>query len=387
MRQKNNKLKTALVVKLTPIELLDSAVMRMIGVVNGLCENGYDVTILATPFFGELTHELQPCLQRSKVIRLGSGGSTVYNSLGSGSKIKKSIRNILSKTARKLYPYDNSYAYLKYVNIKMLPEDQYNVVISLSDPKTSHLAVKKLIMQGFKYSKWVQYWGDPFTYDITSELIYPKFMKKSVERELMGNADRIVYVSPFTLEVQKNAFKNKADKMYCCVPPYLKTRLVEKEENGRFDVGYFGSYMTVARNILPLYEACAEIDDIHMTIVGNGDVTLEGKENITVLPRGEVEKMEDNTDLLVCILNSRGTQIPGKIYHYAATNKAILVITDGENGDRIREFLSEFDRYYFCKNDKDSIIKAISEIKNDTRKWTPCTAFESGSVAYNLIGE
>ena len=145
--------------------------------------------------------------------------------------------------------------------------------------------------------------------------------------------------------------------------------------------------MTVARNILPLYEACAEIDDIHMTIVGNGDVTLEGKENITILPRGEVEMMEDNTNLLVCILNSRGTQIPGKIYHYAATNKAILVITDGENGDRIREFLSEFDRYYFCKNDKDSIIKAISEIKNDTRKWAPCAAFESGSVAYNLIGE
>lgn len=387
MLQHNNEMKTVLVVKLTPVELLDSAVMRMISVINGLVEIGYKVTIIATPFYGELTHQLPPCLQKSNVVRIGVGGSTLYNNLGSGNKFKMAFRTILSKVARRFYPYDNTYAYLRFVDIKALPDDKYDAIISISDPKTSHLAVKKLITQGLKYSKWIQYWGDPFTYDITSELIYPRFIKKFIENKIIGNADRIVYVSPFTLEMQKEVFKDKSDKMYCCIPPYLRTRVIIKEKSEHFEVGYFGSYMTVARNILPLYEACSEIADIHLSIVGNSDIALKEKENISILPRGEVETMEDNSDLLICILNNRGTQIPGKIYHYAATNKAILVITDGENGDRIKEFLSKFDRYYFCKNDKDSIIRAINEIKNEPRVWAPCEAFNSCAVVSKIIGD
>lgn len=386
MLQNNNTNLSALVVKLTPIELLDSAVMRMIGVVNGLYENGYKITILSIPFVGESTHELQECLQKSNVIRLGEGKTTLYNNLGNGNSVKKHIRNVASKLARRIFPFDNSYAYLKYVDIHLLPDIRYDVVISISDPKTSHLAVKKLIKQGLKYDRWIQYWGDPFTYDITSELFYPKFIKKRIELSLFSKADRLVFVSPFTLNMQQKSFRNKAKLMRCCVPPYIKPRIVKKcEHNDKFEVGYFGSYMSVARNIKPLYNACSELSNIHLSIVGNGDVILDSKENISILPRGEVELMEDNCDLLVCILNSSGTQIPGKIYHYAATNKPILIISDGEYGDDIMSFLSVYDRYYFCRNNVNDIIKAINNISNEEKEWEPCPYFESKYVVKMLL--
>ena len=80
------------------------------------------------------------------------------------------------------------------------------MVISTSDPKTSHLFVKKLIEEGLKYGKWVQHWGDPLSGDITSSLIFPQSYIRKVEKNMISKADKIVYVSHFTAEMQKNNY-------------------------------------------------------------------------------------------------------------------------------------------------------------------------------------
>lgn len=73
----------------------------------------------------------------------------------------------------------------------------------------------------------------------------------------------------------------------------------------------------------------------------------------------ETEKYEEDADLLIVLLNKKGTQIPGKIYHYAGTNKPILIILDGDRKEEIKEYLSLFNRFYFCENNERTRNRAI----------------------------
>jgi hypothetical protein len=282
--------------------------------------------------------------------------------------------------------YDYTYDIVRNLDISILPKKKYHCVISISDPKTSHIAVSRLKKQGLVFERWIQYWGDPMTHDITSEVIYPLFIRRVIEEKLLKQADRIAYVSPLTLIQQKKEFPKLANKMVCCLTPFLEERISSRTNHSVYMIGYYGSYMSVARNILPFYEACCMMkNELKAVIIGDGDVKLVSTDNISVLPRGDVQGYEDSSDLLICILNRRGTQIPGKIYHYAATNKPILVITDGNCSEDIVAFLKEFDRYYFCENTAHAIFKAILDIMKDNREWAPCKAFSSIDIARKLI--
>lgn len=378
--------KRALVVKLTPVEALDSAVMRMLAMVKGLQDNGYDVTILAVSAPAAYAYRLPEDLNGCHIVSIKR--SNAYDRISKASSGHfRVVRELLRTLTHRFFIYDHTYEYLRLVNIEALPERGYDVIISVSDPKTSHLAVAKLIRQGLKYGRWLQYWGDPLSIDITSKVLYPRFIKQFFEKKLMGNAEKIIYASPTTAAVQRHLFPQEAHRISFCVTPYLMPRITGKRREGSFRVGYFGSYMKIARNIMPFYQACRELKNAECMIVGNGDIQLVPTEGLQILPRGEVHTLEDDADLLVCILNRRGTQIPGKAYHYAATDKAILVVVDGEYGAEIKAFLSRFNRYYFCENNKDDILRTIDYIRNEKRKWQLCPDFAPDKVARQILAD
>ena len=83
-----------------------------------------------------------------------------------------------------------------------------------------------------------------------------------------------------------------------------------------------------------------------------------------------LEQIQNKTSILVHLCNLKGGQIPGKIYHYSATNKPILFILDGTEYEKniIKDYFSKYNRYYFCNNNITEIKHAIHQIAENYTK-------------------
>nr|WP_315362833.1 hypothetical protein [Cytobacillus firmus] len=375
-----------LIVKLSPIEINDSANIRTLGLVKGLTGLNYTVDYLTIPTNIKQVKTINPeGLGLANIIRTHNN-STYNNVISNGGKLKSKIVGLLRKVYHTFSIYDYTYSIAKKIDITLLKNAEYDIVVSSSDPKSSHVAVQNLIKQGLKCEKWIQYWGDPMALDITNKSVYPQRFIANKEKKLLSVADRVVYVSPFTLTEQRSLFPDYAEKMHFLPVPYMEEKIYGETKNNKFTIGYFGAYHSNVRDILPLYSACLEIKkDINLNIVGDSDLDLQQTESIRVFPRGDISDFERNADLLVCLLNKKGTQIPGKIYHTAATDKPVLVILDGDNLEQTKEYLGNFKRFILCENDKDSISNAIMEVIGKEEKYRPAQQFNPETIARKFI--
>ncbi|MFL2140600.1 hypothetical protein [Ruoffia sp. FAM 26254] len=379
-----------LIIKLTPIYGMNSSMMRTLALTKGLLGNGNSIDFLTVP--SSESHTLSKgydFLSKTNIIETSKNKSySVIVKDINQKPLKKMLYSKMRRMYHKLSVFDYSKSIAEKLKIEDLPKKEYDIVISVSDPKTSHIAAKRLINQGLDYKKWVQYWGDPLTLDITKKNIYPKIINKYIESNLLSNADLILYASPITLRKQKALFDKQANSMDFIPTPYIEKKYYPRTNNTKLQVGYFGDYIETTRNIHPLYEAAQKLEDkLDLTIVGFSDLTLQSKENIMIHERQDIEKFEINTDIMVCILNKKGTQIPGKLFHYASTNKAILLIIDGEYGKEISDYFSQFKRYYICENKTKEIIKTIDYISENLKKEKPLEDFHPQNIATKILSK
>lgn len=260
---------------------------------------------------------------------------------------------------------------LRKVDINL---NEYDFVISSSDPKSSHLIVEKLIKKQKSNIDWIQYWGDPFLADITRKSKWNSAMIKYEEKRLLKKAVRIVYVSPLTLEEQKHLYKEQSHKMiYLNQVPIsdFYQNHISKEPNKRKDeitFGYFGAYNSKIRNISPLYNVFLNNISNKLIIVGNSDLKLSETDNISVTDRLSYEKardLESQTDILIVICNLYGSQIPGKVFYSVNSRKPIIVITDGPKENYLREYFKSFNRFTISSNNEKSIFETITRTLND----------------------
>jgi glycosyltransferase involved in cell wall biosynthesis len=383
-----------LIIKMSPVEGLSSSTLRTTALAKGLLKLGHEVDYLTVPMISSHV------IDKSNNVRdlfniIRAPQNKVYEVIASRTKknskknsLKSISINIIRSIYHKLTLFDYTYKIAREFNIKTLEKLDYDVMISSSDPKTSHILAKRLVKQGIKYNKWIQYWGDPLTNDITNKTIYPKWILRRIELNLLRSADKIVYVSPFTYKQQINDFPKLATKMKWLPVPYIKKKNYNLVSNEIFTIGYYGAYFTKIRNIMPLFNSCKKMkDNVHLDIVGDSDLELKDEENIKIYSRRNVDDFEMKVDLLVCVLNNSGTQIPGKIYHYAATNKPILVLLDGDNIEEMKEYLESFNRYIICINKEEEILSAIKEVMDNPRTYKPCEILEPAFIANRVIND
>lgn len=377
-----------LMIKLSSIEAITSSMFRTLAIARGLVESGNEVDFLCIPM-GNIPKKAseRDFINEINVIRTGNDKafSAIIdnNRNGGGSQFMKQI---LRKIWHSFSVYDHTYAIAKKLSIDVLPVTEYDLVISSSDPKSSHVAVEQLKKQGLKYKRWIQYWGDPLALDITLHTIYPRFILKRIERKLIKDCDKVIYVSPITLKEQKKLFGSYAEKMTFLPIAYMEAEIYEETTNSKFVIGYYGNYSSSVRNLLPFYQACVEMSDrVEAAIYGDSNITLEETDNVKIYPRGIVDEHKKIADLEVCVLNSSGTQIPGKLYHLAGTNKKVLIILDGEHSDEIKEYLSSFKRFYMCENDKDGIMTEIEKIMDDETQFSPLEELKYSEISKRFI--
>lgn len=282
---------------------------------------------------------------------------------------KKSLIRKLKKAVFSIYGPHGVYSKFAFCACSYHEKAEYDLVISLSNPPSSHLLAYRLLKwKRIKSKRWIQIWEDPWYGDVDRGRKTEQILRE--ERRLLSVADRICYVSPITLQYQKKMFPESAGKMtWAPLPAYYEELKCSNPIKGNEPLfGYFGEYYLPARNLQPFYEAaCAT--EASVNICGNSNIRLRNTEKIRVYPRlnlNELRPIEQSTDVLVFLCNSKGGQIPGKIYQYAATRKTILFILDGteEEKEILKSFFEPFHRFIFCENMQESIAEAISRIRN-----------------------
>lgn len=265
----------------------------------------------------------------------------------------------------------------------------YDLVISNSSPAASHKLVTLLKSSGgIKYKNWIQIWEDPWYFDLYGG---HGNRIKNEEHSLLLNAEKIYYVSPLTLYYQKSYFPDCAQKMDCIPLPYLKFGKGKFRYTDEVSFGYFGDYYSYTRDLLPFYQALKMIKAKGF-IYGDSDLALKSTEQIAISGRvtlDVLEKIQEQTSVLVHLCNLRGGQIPGKIYHYSATEKPILFILDGTDNEKrvLKDYFSKYNRYVFCDNSVDSIRDAMNDIicNYEKSKGYIVEQFSPKTIVSNLL--
>ena len=375
-----------------PLEINTSASIRNRATINGLIELGHNVDLITTQFDKNHSNFDDSIFNKNlNVIYLKLGGIQDLARAGRKFKLLKPFKNLAYEIISKFEIYDNLKGIIDYALKLNIKDGKYDLIISSSDPKSSHLFVCKIFENGLlKVTPWIQIWGDPFLSDITrnSKLLNSKI--RNEEDRLLKYANKVIYVSNLTLNEQRKIYPHYAMKMYYEPIPFLKKENypVADRQKESLTFLYCGDYSSDVRNIKPLYDAIKNTRH-NLIICGNSDLKLEDTERIEIYPRIGFEKtkaFERECDVLIHLSNLKGTQIPGKIYQYSGTNKPILFILDGDV-DLLRGMFDSYERYIFCQNEKIDICRVIEEIYNKKFDYTRFIVeeFDPKKIAEKII--
>ena len=391
----NNMTKKVLIITTRPLESNESASIRKINTIKSLLDAGVDVTILTTripkntPYYNIDTSSIK--MAKRVELETGSFYNFGVTKNGNNTNIIRQLKLAVRTMYYKFIVYDPLKRCLKFVNtLQGKIENKYDIIISMSDPKSSHLLALELLKKGFvKCNLYIQIWGDPMYLDITNKTLIPKPIIKIKEKKLLERPDKIFYVSPLTLEAEKKLFPEYADKMDVLFPTYQHEYIYEPVTEIK-KIGYFGDYYSDVRNIIPLYNAIKN-SNYKLTICGYSDLDLKPTDNILIygrVPLEQVKKFEKEVDLLVHISNRFGTQIPGKIYQYMGTNKPILFILEN-NKNLIMKIFQPFNRVMFCENNEKDILKTIEMFNagNFNLNIKPVAEFNNGIIAKKILNQ
>lgn len=373
-----------------PLEINTSSSIRNLGTIKGLLETGHDVTLVTMkPDASHRAYDASLNITGLKTLYLEADGIQKAAQLGNKNILFKRLKPFISKFLKKNELYDSYKGITKHIGEVELK--WYDLIISSSDPKSSHLFAGKVIEKSKCTLPWIQIWGDPFVGDITRKNIKITEKVAREESRLLKEADRVIYVSHPTLIEQKKRYQDYASKMFYVPSPYLNKVIYNIKKP--YDVSqmimvYCGDYNSDVRNIIPLYKA-AKKTGARLIICGISDLKLDETDNIKIYSRisyDRVKEFERNADVLVHLSNLYGSQIPGKIYQYSGTNKSILFILDGDKESLARAF-RKYDRYIFQENNEREIIKFINEFVKDraNTNYLPVEDFSPRTVAGKIL--
>ncbi len=375
------------------IEVNSSASIRNSAIIQGLMELGHDVELFTTePDKKNQVSYDAGLLPEGLKVQYAINKDLKYNILKCLKRISflKRIKRLVANHSNTNEIYDSYKWIINYKGDVDLKKD-YDLIISSSDPKSSHLFVYNLLngTEGFK-GKWMQIWGDPFSEDISlpdnmdHRIIYEE------EKRLISGADIVFYVSRLTLQNQKKLYPEFASSMFYTPIPYVKKmkyKIRDLNSADLIELVYCGDYPSAYRNIEPLYHAVGSMSNLHLTICGMTDILLPKNDNVTVLPRqnfAKTKELEKNADILVHLSNSSGGQIPGKIYQYSGTNKPILFILDGDT-EKIRKEFENYNRYDFAYNNSNEIKSIIEKIVCKNIEYNSVEEFDKTEIVKNIL--
>ena len=374
-----------------PLEYSSSANVRNMGLIEGLLANNHQIYTYS-PYPTDMYLFDGVILEQPFSGRYWLGGIKTKepdsSKKGSRNKYFDSIRSWLYKKYNYFRLYDRRSMLVRLVDTKLI-DQRFDVIISSSDPMSAHLFAEELISQNPNLcKKWIQYWGDPFSDDISSRRFRGRSRALKEERRLLSKADKAEYVSPFTVEDMQKKHPDMASKMEFLPIPYRISNAKGFIEGWNEPViGYLGDYNSTNRNILPLYKALCGME-LESYIIGNSDLRLNSTKTVHVHERlvgREFKPISDRINIYVCLCNLNGTQIPGKVYHYVNSGKPIVVIVDGDYSEKLTTYFESFNRFYICENTVQSISTCIKRVISEKKVFDTPNTLNPISIADKFI--
>lgn len=370
------------------IQTNTSANLCHLSYIRGLVDSGYKVTLLSADgrdyvsdtsmiipaevesytYYGMTFYEKMSLKKQRKNNRLEENMQSVIMSDNDKQNLKRRLIKFIKSLVLSLYGVHGTYVKFMKRAQEFQSNEEFDYILSISTPATSHLLAYNLLKAGhIKGKHWIQIWEDPWYSDAYGYNSDKRIYRE--EKRLISFAEKVCYVSPLTLKNQKKLYPEFANKMFWQPLPYYY-----KEEQGtqknieKNSYGYFGAYYPEARNLEPFYKAAIQTG-IQVNICGDPSSLFVPTEYVHIYPRlslDELKPIEDSTNVLIFLCNRKGGQIPGKIYQYSATKKVILFIMDGtsEEQEVLKNYFGKFNRYVFCENTVEDITRAIKKIED-----------------------
>lgn len=348
--------------------------IRTVALMKGLHDVGHVVHVIFVPSDKESDTEIyKALLSVDKIIMYPKKQISFVDKKRISKPVKKSWK---VKCLQNIYKFYNRISVYDVFQTKIFNlgkddlnevDEDYDYIVSSSEPRSSHKFARKIKTLKHLNSKLIFYWGDPMTNDVASIKLFHSREEKE-ENKLISVSDLSLYTNPCAVEYMRRKYPHNASKIHWIATSDISDSSTNNSccASRTKRIGYFGDYSAIYRNIIPFYNSCVE-NNFDTIICGMGaGVVLTSKANVNVkgrVSRKEVNEFEEECQLLIVIENKTKTgeciQIPGKLYHYALTNKDILVITESKN---LSKEYSKFNRFHFIENDKDKIAAKIHQI-------------------------
>ena len=301
---------------------------------------------------------------------------------------KKNIYSILKKIYRFLFKtfswpdYAMFWAVTIFRNRKRINDD-YDIIISVSLPFTSHLCA--YILKKRIDADWYMDIGDPFTLKTNSpennKIIY-SFLNKIYERKFYKIASKIIFTHKEVAELHENKFNIDKSKIVIGYPiasvneQNLNIASNYNYKDTPIKIGYFGAFTKSVRepnnyinNIVnPFFEDVEHKWYINQEskkyFVSIKKTSLH--KFIDIVQRKEALKiMVNEIHILLSIGNLNKYQMPSKVIEYLSLGKPVLHYAEIED-DPIYNFEKLFDNLKIIdsKTTKNEIEIYIENIKD-----------------------
>ncbi|MEQ8153522.1 MAG: glycosyltransferase [Clostridiaceae bacterium] len=321
---------------------------------------------------GRLFEKVMP--KKSSVKNSASGKSP-----GIKGKILRKIKNMAAVPDMYAYWAVKAAKYGK----KLAEENSFDVIFSMHEPPSSHLCAY-MIKKQFSEIPWITYWSDPWVKDSTREKSF--FMRKAIEkyleRKVVRNANKLIFVTKENMKDYIDTYSLDPKTCYVVTRGYDK-EIYDRLKNGlkpslikedKINIVYAGEIFSKLRDVIPFYEAVAELKNedpdlygkLNILFFGNIDdedikQKLISEEAIKVsgrIPFDEALKYMLKSHGLLLFGNKNSKQIPGKIYDYFGTDSWILNIY-GDEKDPIIPLVQNHYKCIGVNNEKNEIKNAI----------------------------
>ena len=347
---------------LTPIQMdATSTDITTDGIIKGLYQNNNKIILVL--FANEITDDYKSLIENA-YINMVDKIIYIKSSIGKN----KGKYSYLLKLYLNLIFNKNKY---KKIILDILNEIDNDTIILSHSPTLDSIMFCRELKKYCKSNLWIQYWSDPITLSGINPENYSikRLPFKALESYSLSLADEVVYGPKTLMFYQSNFFPKFKHKMRGVDLFFIENNysLFDNDINSNYFL-YAGNYYKYSRNIQILFNSFQELGDRYNLIVyGSGDQSPPNCNNIIIMERvspNDLYSIERKYTNIICLMNSRSIQIPGKIFYNMNNRVNILVIVDGIHGSKLKEYLESYNRFILVNNDLNSIKDGIKMMSN-----------------------
>lgn len=334
---------------------------------------------------------------------------TRSNQVDSNKMFINFIYLILKKVYRLFYKtfawpdYSMFWLYSVWKNRKRI-DYQYDVIISVSLPFSSHLAA--YILNKKNQKKWIMDIGDPFSlkenaYE-NNKYLY-KYLNFYIEKKFYNIAHQIIFTHKESSDSHIKYFKINKEKIYIGSPiSTFNDELFEASKSYKYNtlpikLGYFGVLTKGVRspeNTLKFFknsdfEFNWYTNPDSKLLVTQNKINLDNHKFFDMVSRDEaLDKMTSSLHCLLSIGNLNPGQLPSKIIEYISTGKPVIHFAEIDD-DPVIQISKQFNNLIIVNTDsnlpelEDKLNKIFLNI--DTfNKETFIKNYSAGAITSNL---